>query len=197
MGVTPPASLSRNPTPDVGFATKNAGYFRFPTINGDAVCFVCEDDLWTVGAEGGVARRLTASPSEILRGTLSPDGQLVAYTSRDEHHPEVWVMPAGGGQARRLTWLAANSLVRGWTPDGRILFVSDAGQPFASLFHAYALAPIGGQPERLPFGPVRDVSWNPDGAGVVLGRHTVDPARWKRYRGGTAGTVWVDARGTG
>jgi tricorn protease len=38
-----------------------AGYLRFPTINADTVVFVCEDDLWTVPADGGLARRLTAN----------------------------------------------------------------------------------------------------------------------------------------
>ncbi|MEY2475421.1 MAG: tricorn protease [Actinomycetota bacterium] len=175
----------------------NAGYFRYPTIAGDTIAFVSEDDMWTVAAEGGVANRLTAGLSEESRPVLSPDGSLLAFMSREEHHAEVWVMAGGGGPARRVTWLGANqSIPRLFLPDGRILFVSDAGQPFASQLHAYAVSPDGGTPERLPFGPVREVAFGPDG-GVVLGRNTADPARWKRYRGGTAGRLWIDQRGTG
>jgi tricorn protease len=170
------------------------GYLRHPSLCGDTIAFVTEDDLWVVPATGGLARRLTANLSEVSHPALS--SEWVAFTSRDEHHPEVWCMPAQGGSARRLTWLGASSLVRGFTPDGRVLFVSDADQPFHHLIHPYAVPPAGGPVERLPYGPAREVAFGPDQA-IVLGRNTADPARWKRYRGGTAGDLWIDRKGTG
>jgi tricorn protease len=175
---------------------ENAGYLCFPSLWQDIVVFVSEDDVWSVSRAGGVARRLTASLSEASHPALSLDGTWVAFTSRDEHHPEVYCMPAAGGDARRLTWLGAKSIVRGWTLDSRILFVSDTGQPFRHLAYAYAIAPEGGPVERLPYGPVRDVAFGPEGA-VVVGRNTEDPARWKRYRGGQVGDLWIDHRGRG
>lgn len=41
------------------------GYYRFPTIHKDTIVFVCEDDLWTVPASGGVARRLTSNRGKL------------------------------------------------------------------------------------------------------------------------------------
>ena len=35
----------------------NQGYYRYPTIAGDRIVFVCEDDLWSVSADGSVAWR--------------------------------------------------------------------------------------------------------------------------------------------
>ncbi len=172
------------------------GYLRQPTIAGDAIVFVCDDDLWRVDAAGGVARRLTAGLGEPATPALSPDGRWLAYAGRDEQHPEVHVTPAEGGQARRLTWLGPDVLVRGFAPDGRILFVSTYGQPFFRNYRAFLLSVEGGLPELLPFGQVNHLSFGPHGA-MVIGRNTADPARWKRYRGGTAGHLWVDATGGG
>ena len=138
------------------------GYLRFPTLQGEQIAFVCDDDLWAVGTEGGIARRLTAGLGEPGSPALSPDGQWLAYTGRDEHHAEVWLMPAEGGPARRLTWLGADTQVRGFLPDGRVLFVSNHGQPFIRNLHAFAVDPAGGLPQRLPLGPVNHLALRPE-----------------------------------
>lgn len=177
-----------------------APYLRFSSLHGDTVSFVSDDDLWQVSTAGGIARRLTAGLSEPATPCVSPDGRWLAFIGRDEQHPEVYLMAAEGGPARRLTWLGPDTLVRGWTPDGHILFVSTYGQPFFRNYHAYTLDPAGGSPRLLPLGQVNHLAYGPPtaaGQAMVIGRNTADPARWKRYRGGTAGHLWIDVEGSG
>jgi len=172
------------------------GYLRQPTLAGNTIAFVCDDDLWSVGAAGGVARRLTAGLGEPSTPCLSPDGTQLAFVGRDEQHPEVYLMPAIGGPARRMTWLGPDVMVRGWTRDGHVLFVTTHGQPFFRNYRAFTLDPAGGMPQPVALGQVNHMAFGPGNARVI-GRNTADPARWKRYRGGTAGHLWIDAAGTG
>lgn len=175
-----------------------AGYYRHPTIHGNRVVFVSEDDLWELDLEGGTARRLTSGPGTPSFPCLSPEGTRLAYTGRDDGPDEVYLMDAGGGPARRLTWMGARTLVVGWSGDGTaVLAATDWQQPFSGFTRIARVPVAGGTPEFLDFGPARAVSFSPASAGVVIGRNSGDPSRWKRYRGGTAGTLWVDRQGRG
>ncbi|GAA4198252.1 S41 family peptidase [Streptosporangium oxazolinicum] len=163
-------------------------YLRFPTIFGDMVVFAAEDDLWMVTANGGRAFRLTAGVAEAGYPRFSPGGDRLAFVGREEGPEEVYVMPADGGAARRVTYHGARSSVTGWDPGGGIVYASDQGQPFEGRTWLHRVEP-GGVPERLPYGPANTISYGPR---IVLGRNTADPARWKRYRGGTMGDLWIE-----
>ena len=171
------------------------GYYRFPTICGDQIVFVSEDDLWMVAAAGGVARRLTANQGAVSYPALSADGQWLAFVGCEEGPAEVYVVAAAGGPATRVTFLGAHTAVVGWHDD-QIVFASGAGQPFRYDLWLHGVDREGRELRRLPLGPARTASWGPDG-GMVIGRNTGDPARWKRYRGGTAGELWIDSQGSG
>ncbi len=165
------------------------GYYRYPTIWKDKIAFIAEDDLWLVGVEGGIAKRLTSNIGEVSHPFFSPDGKFLAFVGREEGNPEVYVMPSDGGEAERLTYLGGSVIVLGWEDKDHIIFASNHEQPFRSLYFLYKIHREGGLPEKLPYGPARSISIGKDG--VVIGRNTGDPARWKRYRGGTAGELWI------
>ncbi len=174
-------------------------YLRFPSIQGDLLAFVADDDLWLASSHGGTARRLTADRAPASFARISPDGEWVAYASRRDGPPELFVVATEGGDVRRLTYLSDDGTRPiGWTADGRILFVSAAGEPFRSRTWGYRVAVDGSELERLDFGPISGLARGQDGT-VVLG---VDQslrrgASWKRYRGGTAAKLWIDRRGDG
>ena len=173
------------------------GYYRFPTIHEQTVVFVCEDDLWTVSGNGGIARRLTSGLGESSSPFLSPDGKYLAFTGREEGVSEVYCMPASGGRAKRLTFLGAMTKVAGWSHDGKsIIFASNYRQPFARNYVLFSINIDGGLPEELPYGNAMNISYGRSGK-IIIGRHTADPARWKRYRGGTTGDLWIDIKGKG
>ena len=172
-----------------------SGYYRFPTISNETIVFVCEDDLWTVPISGGVARRLTSNLGAAGSPQLSPDGELLAFAGREEGPTEVYIMPALGGEAKRLTYQGSNASIVGWDADGEnILYSSGAGSAYGAWL--WSISHEGGEPKRLPYGPANHIAFGKDG-GVILGRLTREPARWKRYRGGTAGQLWIDENGDG
>jgi tricorn protease len=173
------------------------GYYRYPTIAQDRIVYVCEDDLWSAPASGGDGVRLTVSFGTCSFPKLSPDGESIAFISTDEGNPELYVMPARGGEPRRLTFLGATlAWTTGWSDDGsEIYFVANPTAWYEGETRPFAISKDGGEPRELNLGHARTVSFGSRGR-MAIGRNAADPARWKRYRGGTAGEIWVDADGS-
>src|SRR5438132_3347082 len=76
---------------------------RFPTTNDREIVFCYAGELYTVGKDGGTARRLTSGPGYSSFPHFSPDGAQVAFTSQYDGNTEVYAMPADGGVPKRLT----------------------------------------------------------------------------------------------
>ncbi|MCX5313224.1 S41 family peptidase [Streptomyces sp. NBC_00154] len=168
-------------------------YLRYPHVQGELIAFTAEDDVWLAPLDGGRAWRVSADNRPVSQPRISPDGTHVAWTSTRDGAPEVHLAPVDGGPSKRLTyWGDARTSVRGWTPEGDVLVISTQGQ--VSLRRSWARAvPIDGGPARtLPYGPVGSLAYGPGGRVLLLsatmGR---EAATWKRYRGGTAGKLWL------
>ena len=173
-----------------------SGYFRHPDIDDDRIVFTSEDDLWRVHAFGGRAERLTKTRGTAVYPCFSPDGEQIAFTGTEEGTTEVFVVEANGGQIEQLTYTGTAAAVVGWTPDGEsIVFRSNFKEPFRKTTVFYAVPREGGEVQRLDIGRGKFLSYEPEGDGLVIARHEDDLARWKRYRGGRAGQLWIDPQG--
>ncbi|GAA0215949.1 S41 family peptidase [Saccharothrix mutabilis subsp. mutabilis] len=173
-------------------------YLRHPHLHGDLVTFVAEDDVWLAPLDGGRAFRVTADQVPVSNPRFDPTGTHLAWASRRDGAPEVHLALVTGGKAKRLThWGSWTTGVRGWTPRGDVVAVSSTGEATSVRKWAYAVPVDGGPPERLPYGWVGDVAHGPDGAVAITSNYGHDPAWWKRYRGGSAGKLWVDLKGDG
>jgi tricorn protease len=169
-------------------------YYQMPTVHSAQLVFVSEDDLWTVSLKGGKATRLTSNLSPVRYPLLSPDGKWIAFCGMEERIPEIYIMPSVGGPAKRLTWQGSNCYPVRWKGE-RLIYASSYASFTQREMFLWEVGLDGMPPKSLDYGPARSISFG--SRGVVLGRNTSDPARWKRYRGGTAGYFLIDPDGKG
>ncbi len=94
----------------------------------------------------------------------SPDGKLVAFTSRRDGTSRIWIKQLVGGGEAPLT-AGPDGLAR-FSPDGSsLLFVRDLGTSQA----IYRTGLIGGEPRRLVENATA-ADWSPDGGRIVFVR---------------------------
>ncbi|MBB74610.1 MAG: protease [Planctomycetaceae bacterium] len=171
------------------------GYFRFPSIHQETIIFTAEGDLWKVSTAGGAATRLTTHIAQETSPAISPDGTQVAFSAGYEGPREVYCMPLAGGRPRRLTYDGESSRVVGWTPDGRVVYST---RHYATLPNTQLVLihPQTRDIERVPLHQASDASWTADGTTLFFTRLSKQSSSTKRYRGGTAETLWKFTRGT-
>jgi tricorn protease len=188
-----------------GLAQTSAGtrLLRYPDIAGDTVVFSYAGDLWTVGVNGGTARRLTSDPGQEVFPKFSPDGKWIAFTGHYSGTPQVHVIPADGGVApRQLTFRndvgampprgGLDNQVLGWTPDGKEVLFNAHRTPYGERNSRPHLVPAaGGMEHPLPMAESAGGTLSPDGNRYAYTPVMREFRTWKRYKGGRAQDVWI------
>ncbi len=179
------------------------GLLRFPAIHEGQIVFTYAGDLYTVKADGGVARKLTSHAGFEMFARFSPDGQSLAFTGQYDGNTEVYLMPAAGGVPQRVTYtptlsrddvsdrMGPNNIVMTWTPDGDIVFRSRMRSFNSFNGRLYSVSPSGHLPDELPLPRAGFCSFSPNGKQLAYNRIFREFRTWKRYRGGMADDVWV------
>lgn len=170
----------------------NSAYLRTPSLKGDTIVFISDDDLWSVSRLGGNARRLTNLHGLCRDPFISPEGDQVAFLSNCKGQFDIFTIPIEGGVPKRLTYKGVNRL-NGWKDKKTLNFSSNADAFSPRVTYLYNLDIKSLKETNLKLGHASCL--HQEGKSRVLGRNIGDPARWKRYRGGTAGTLWIDEQG--
>lgn len=175
-------------------APQNQGYYMQPAIGGNEIVFVSEGDLWHVSLAGGVAHELTSHVAPASHPAISPDGRSVAFTGTYEGPNDAYVMPIDGGLPVRITYGGGMSVV-GWTPSGQVLAATGnrSGLPSPRLV---AIDPMTLRQSEIPLDNASDGSYDASGQTLVFTRFGFQGSQTKRYKGGTAQSVWKFRTGT-
>lgn len=161
-------------------------FLRQPSVSATEIAFVHANDVWVVGRDGGMARRLTSDEGAETEPAFSPDGRRVAFTGQYGGSQDVYLVDAAGGQPRRLTWHPSADVVQGWTPSGDILFRSGREAVPTRLWKFYTVSPDGGFPKALAVHQAYQGEMSDDGSMLAYQEIGLWDPGWRNYRGGQA-----------
>jgi tricorn protease len=177
---------------------------RFPATNSTQIVFCYAGEIYTVGKDGGIARRLTSGPGYSSFPRFSPDGKQIAFTSQYDGNTEVYVMPAEGGAPKRLTTSATlgrddisdrmgpNNLVMAWENTKPLVVFRSRMKSFNDFIGALFTVGLDAElPQQLPVPRGGFVSFSPDDSKMAYNQVFREFRTWKHYRGGMADDIWV------
>ena len=169
-----------------------SGYLSSPALSENHLAFVCEDALWIVERGGKVARRLTSGAEIVRNPCFSADGTQFLFESVFEGIHQIYTVAVAGGVPSRVTHAAVPCFIVGCRQGGGLVYRSSKSSPLPAYSQLYEDPLTGAESSVLPVGRAVWIDFcDSDPHRVVLGLNQVDNARWKNYRGGTAGDVWT------
>lgn len=173
-------------------------YLMWPDLKGENLLFVHNDQLWRHNLKSGESFAILRNAGAISNPKTSPDGKKIAFRSMSSKDScaEVYTIDINGDNLKRITFIGSNATnVVGWNPGGNIIISSDYNTPMGRWIELFEVPHAGGEPKNLGYGPANHVAYS--GKSTLLGRNTNDVPFWKRYGGGTSGSLWLDWENSG
>lgn len=162
------------------------GFAKDPAISPDGkqVCFVLDEDLWLVPFSGGVAQRLTNTPSGEWGPQWSPDGQWIAFNANREGQSYPYLISSRGGEAKLI--IRESYSIQDWFNDGKHLLVLRGSFEWGSSF--YKLPLDGSRATLLAEYGAAFATLSPDNQSIVFARY--GDAHREAYKGSLNGDLW-------
>ena len=145
---------------------------RFPALSSDGrlVAFACAGDIWTVDAEGGLARRVTSHQDDDTHPLFSPDDTKLAFASTRTGGQNIYIASMNGESLpRRLTFHSHSAPAESWSADGKWLYFNSYYDGLCGA--SYKVSVDGGTPIRLhgdPFERHYNLAISPNGKTLLF-----------------------------
>lgn len=164
--------------------------------DGKTVAFAYQGDIYTVPAEGGQARQITAGPAYDSDPLWAPDGRTIVFTSDREDSKDIWKIPSEGGTASRLTDYQGAETPLTVTPDGKVIFTANIqADTKSSLFpgdaQTYSVSIDGGRISSLVPFTLSNASVNTSGALLYEDYKGYEDPMRKHHTSSVTRDIWL------
>jgi len=173
----------------------NSGYFQYPLIKGSCLYFISEENLWLYDLNVEKTIKLTSTKGEIKYPIISSKGDKIIFNGKEEGDEDLFLIDLKNGKTERLTYLGSSVIpIMFYDNDNKIIFSSNHNNSFDEIFFIYSLDLRNGCIESLNIGNAKFISFKNnkfDLNNFVLQPYSEDMTRWKRYKGGNIGKLWL------
>lgn len=152
--------------------------------DGRELAFVAGGDIWTVPAEGGVARLLVANQATEGRPLYSPDGQRLAFVSTRTGNGDLYILNLATGTLTRRTFDDGRDQLDAWSRDGQWLYFSSTSGDVAGMNDEWRVRASGGQPVPVAADRYATEYWaspSPDGKTLAITARGTVSGQWWRH----------------